>query len=91
MLKHSTFLPVCRIHGYEADSMHTYAKLSAVLYSGLSFGSVFGPPISGVVTEMVGYPWLMTALAFVVLVMVCYCMFVTKLSMFCTPPQILSK
>ena len=50
--------------------MHTFAKLSAVFYSGLSFGSFFGPPLSGVLTQTVGFPWLQTVLAFQAFLMV---------------------
>ena len=59
-----------RCKGYERTSLTTYNLIAGLQVCASSLGSMIAPPISGVVTRTLGYPWNQTLLAFMAFIMV---------------------
>ena len=59
-----------RCKGYERTSLATYNLIAGLQVCASSLGSMIAPPISGVITRTLGYPWNQTVLAFMAFIMV---------------------
>ena len=59
-----------RCKGYERTSLTTYNLIAGLQVCASSLGSMIAPPISGVITRTLGYPWNQTLLAFMAFIMV---------------------
>ena len=53
-----------RANDYEADSLNTYAVISSLVNSAWALGSMLGPPVAGLISQHIGFPWAATITAF---------------------------
>ena len=52
-----------RANDYEADSLNTYAVISSLVNSAWALGSMLGPPVAGLISQHIGFPWAATITA----------------------------
>ena len=61
---------LCRLKGYDRNSIHTYGILNGMVNAGISLGSFSGPLFGGIMVEKFDYDILTTTLGFIFMGMV---------------------
>ncbi|KAF6036445.1 hypothetical protein EB796_005251 [Bugula neritina] len=58
-----------RVNGHSKDSIQTYAAVSGTINSVYALGNMIGPIMGGAITENLNFPWMLTVMAFIEIVM----------------------
>ncbi|KAF6036441.1 hypothetical protein EB796_005247 [Bugula neritina] len=62
-------LNLAEVNGHSKDSIQTYAAVSGTINSVYALGNMIGPIMGGAITENLNFPWMLTVMAFIEIVM----------------------
>ncbi|KAF6035309.1 hypothetical protein EB796_006379 [Bugula neritina] len=72
-------LNLAEVNGHSKDSIQTYAAVSGTINSVYALGNMIGPIMGGAITENLNFPWMLTVMAFIEIVLIiikCYSTFI---------------